>query len=360
MSENKSIQLGLCCINTYLRQQNPPIYASRRMVIKTIQEKGIECLKEKIIQNLKDVLTIMDWNEQNGIKVYRLSSEMFPHKTNPRVESYSFDFAIPLLKEIGAKSKLLNQRLTFHPGQYNVLGTPNKSALESTINDLAYHADVLDLMELDQHSVMVIHGGGVYGNKNETIDRWCNQYNLLPLNVKKRLVLENCEKCFSIEDCLNISKRVKVPVVFDTHHYDCYKAMHPDELFKDPSEYIADILETWKCRNIKPKFHVSEQGKGRRGHHSDFVETIPSYLLNIPKKYNTDIDIMIEAKMKEQSIHHLYKKYPFLNCKKDLNVTKINFPGAGWVKKHIKDCACCVKPTKQKKKKIRLIIEENE
>ena len=169
MSENKSIQLGLCCINTLLRNQKPPVYASRRMVIKTIQEKVIDNLKEKIIQNLKDVITIMDWNEANGIKVYRLSSEMFPHKANPRVDDYSFDFAIPLLKQIGEKSKQLNQRLTFHPGQFNVLGTPNKQALISTINDLTYHAEVLDLMELDQNSVMVIHGGGVYGNKQETI-----------------------------------------------------------------------------------------------------------------------------------------------------------------------------------------------
>ena len=68
-------------------------------------------------------------------------------------------------------------------------------------------------------------------------------------------------------------------------------------------------------RNIKPKFHVSEQGSGRCGHHSQYVETIPHYLLEIPEKYNTDIDIMIEAKMKEQSIFKLYKKYPFLDCK---------------------------------------------
>jgi len=354
MSENKSIQLGLCCINTLLRNQKPPVYASRRMVIKTIQEKGIDNLKEKIIQNLKDVITIMDWNEANGIKVYRLSSEMFPHKANPRVDDYSFDFAIPLLKQIGEKSKQLNQRLTFHPGQFNVLGTPNKQALISTINDLTYHAEVLDLMELDQNSVMVIHGGGVYGNKQETIERWCNQYNILPPLVQKRLVLENCEKCFSIEDCLQISKKVNIPVVFDTHHYNCYKELHPQEEFQPASYYISDILESWKRRNIKPKFHVSEQGSGRRGHHSDFIENIPEYLLEIPIKFQTNIDIMIEAKMKEQAIMRLYNKYPQLDCKKVYSTKKFEFPGKGWVKKHIKDCDCCF-PLKKKR---RLIIEE--
>ena len=101
MSVNKSIQLGLCCINTILRSQKPPIFASRKMIIRSVKEKGIDELKAKIIQNLKDVLTMMDWNEKHGIKLFRLSSELFPHKSNPKVVDYSFDFAIDLLKEIG-------------------------------------------------------------------------------------------------------------------------------------------------------------------------------------------------------------------------------------------------------------------
>ena len=135
---------------------------------------------------------MMDWNELNGIKVFRLSSELFPHKSNSKVEDYSFDFALDLLKQIGDKSKQYNQRLTFHPGQYNVVGSPDEKSFNQTIRDLKYHADVLDLMGVDNNSVMVVHGGGVYGNKSETLDRWCKQFKLLPPNVQKRLVLENC------------------------------------------------------------------------------------------------------------------------------------------------------------------------
>ena len=318
MSVNKPIQLGLCCLNTQLRDQKPTVFASRKMIVRSINEKGIELLKHLITQNLKDIITMMQWNEDNGIKVFRLSSELFPHKSNPKVEDYSLDFAVDLLKDIGDLSRKLNQRLTFHPGQYNVIGSPNDKSFKQTIRDLKYHADVLDLMGMDQNSVMVIHGGGIYGNKIKTLDRWCEQFKLLPDNVQRRLVIENCEKCFSVEDCLYVSEKLNIPVVFDTHHFECYNKLHPDETLKYPEEYIQEILETWARRGIKPKFHVSEQGKGRIGHHSDYVEEIPEYLLEIPSIYGVEIDIMIEAKMKEQAIFKLYEKYPLLNCRKIL------------------------------------------
>ena len=315
MSINKSIQLGLCCLNIELREQKPTVFSSRRVTLKTLEEKGIDNLKNKIINNMNDVLKMIQWNEDNGIKVFRLSSEIFPHYSNKKAEDYTLDFAVDLLKEIGKKSKELNQRLTFHPGPYNCLGSPHTDVIEHTIRDLKYHADILNIMELDQNSVMVIHGGGIYKDKNKTIERWCENYEKMPENIKKRLVLENCEKNFSIEDCLIVSDKVNVPIVFDTHHYDCYNKLHPTEKFENPEYYIPKILETWNRRDIKVKFHVSEQGSGKIGHHSDYVETLPEYLLEIPEKYGQSIDIMIEAKMKEKSIKKLYDKYPYLNCK---------------------------------------------
>ena len=150
----------------------------------------------------------------------------------------------------------------------------------------------------------------------ETLERWCENYMRLPEPIKRRLVLENCERCFSIKDCLYVSEKVNVPVVFDTHHYSCYNILHPDESLEKPEKYIQAILNTWKRRGIKPKFHVSEQGSGRTGHHSDYIEIIPNYLLEIPEKYGCEIDIMIEAKKKELAIFKLYAKYPFLNCRR--------------------------------------------
>ena len=314
MSKEKPVQLGLCCMNVTLKKQKPPVYAARRIIIRIINEKGIEELKRRILANLDDLLTMIQWNEDNGIRVFRLSSEMFQHKTNPRVPDYDYDFAIPHLKRVSALAKKYNHRLTFHPGQFNVLASPSEKALKQTFLNLEYHADVLDIMEMGNDSVMVIHGGGVYGDKPAAIKRWVENYHKLPEKVKKRLVLENCEKSYSIKDCLEIHKLCRIPIVFDTHHYDCYCKLHPHEHFEPAEYYIPFILTGWVAKDIKPKFHVSEQGSGKTGHHSDYIDILPKYLLEIPDVYGVNIDIMIEAKMKELSIQKLYEKYPQCNC----------------------------------------------
>lgn len=320
MSVERPIQLGLCCMNKTLKQQKPPVYAARRIIIKQIRKLGIEELKRRTLQNLEDLLKMLQWNEENGIRVFRLSSEMFQHKTNPRVPDYTYDFALDHLKKVGDYAREKGHRLTFHPGQFNVLSSPDPRLIEQTVKDLMYHAEVLDLLGYQydtphgRDSVMVIHGGGIYGDKKSAMKRWIHNYKNLPQLVKNRLVLENCEKSFSIYDCLMIHYKTGVPVVFDTHHHECYKKLHPTETFKPVEFYIPLILETWKEKGIKPKFHVSEQGSGKIGHHSDYIEILPEYLLEIPNKFDINIDIMIEAKAKELSIQKLYEKYPQCNC----------------------------------------------
>ena len=171
MSLNKSIQLGLCCLNTELREKKVPVFASRTMTQKKLlqlgEEEGVKEIKKRSYQNLLDIIEMMHWNEKNGIKVFRLSSEIFPHKTNPKIKDYGFDFCKDLLIQIGKLSKKYNQRLTFHPGQFNIVGAKEERIFQSTLVELKHHADIFDLMGLDQNSVIVIHGGGEYGDKKK-------------------------------------------------------------------------------------------------------------------------------------------------------------------------------------------------
>jgi UV DNA damage endonuclease len=279
------------------------------MILKTVFSKGVEEIKSRAMKNLEDLKILLQWNYSHHIFVYRMSSEMFPHLSNPLIEKYSLDFASEILHEIGMLAKQLDQRLTFHPGQFNNLGSPREEVVSKTITELEDHSYIMDLMDLDKNSVIVIHGGGTYGNKSKAISRFKENFYKLNESTRNRLVLENCEKSYSTEDCLEICKELNIPMVHDTHHYTCYSIYHPEIIQKPANELIPEILETWTRRGIKPKFHISEQGTGRIGHHSDYIESIPEYLLNIPKDYSMSIDIMVEAKMKEQAILRLKEKY---------------------------------------------------
>merc|ERR1711879_193585 len=104
-----------------MKAQDPPVYSSRTITLAVLEKMGMDELRERIIKNLKDTITLIDWNEEHGIKTFRLSSEMFPHKSNPKVEEYDFDFAKDLLKQVGERARKFNMRLTFHPGQYCVV-----------------------------------------------------------------------------------------------------------------------------------------------------------------------------------------------------------------------------------------------
>lgn len=306
----RNIQFGLCCINTVLRKRD--IFCSRTRTLATLAKTGADDLKKCSLSNCADLLKMIEWNAANGIRVLRVSSDLFPHKSNLKAPQYDFEFAKPILSQIGKLARKYKQRLTFHPGQYNVVGTPKDDVFEGTCRDLDWHAEVMDLMGCDQDSIMVVHGGGLYGDKRATIARWIKNFSRLPKRVQRRLVLENCEKCFSIVDCLEVSAATGVPVVFDTHHFDCYQQLHPAERFEPPAYYMPAVIDSWHKRGMTPNFHVSEQCVGGQiGKHSDYISAIPHYLLELGSKHRIDIDI--EAKMKEQAILQLYSTYPHID-----------------------------------------------
>jgi UV DNA damage endonuclease len=312
----KAVRLGLCCINNTLKELKPPIFCSRGMTLATVEKKGLDALKELCLNNVRDLIPLLEWNEAHGIKCLRISSDMFPHISNPKnPHPYWLDFAKEDLAKAGEVARSYGHRITMHPGQYDVVGSPNETTFLNTQTDLFYHAQLLDYMGVGPEGVVVIHGGGLYGDKASAIDRWCTNFKRLPEAVQRRLVIENDERCFSPRDCLDIAHRVNIPVVLDNHHFDCFMKAHPEEAEEHGpiTRWIGECLDTWKARGIRPKFHISEQREeARLGTHSDFIETFPDYYLEIPEKYGIGVDVMIEAKAKEAAVLKLYDKYPQL------------------------------------------------
>lgn len=297
MVHKENFNYGYACLNTCLRKKN--IFSSRTCRIATIEKNGTSHLQDLSIKNLKDLLLTLEWNFQNDIKFMRISSDVFPFASHEKY-GYSIDFADSILKQIGSYAKENSIRLTMHPGQYNVLSTNNKKVLDNTIRDLNHHCDILDRMEMGKDSVIIIHGGGVYGNKAKALERLEENFLLLNKNTQKRLVLENCEMSYCVEDLLPTSEKLQIPIVLDFHHDDIFNSSESIDF------YFHKVFKVWKDRGIKPKVHVSNScpgiletaSKTARRKHSDYIHFLHDTLLKI----DFPIDIMFEAKMKEQAV----------------------------------------------------------
>jgi len=303
MSTPSNFRLGYACICTELRKLG--IFSSRTLRLSTLESKGIPFAQELATNNLKDLKTMLQWNKEKGIHFMRLSSEIFPFATHEKF-GYSLSFADHLLKDIGNYAKENNIRLTMHPAQFNVLSSPSEKVIQNTIKDLNHHCDILDRMELDKNSVLIIHGGGVYGDKEESIARLKKNFKLLSENTQKRLVLENCEISYSVEELLPISEELQIPLVLDFHHDDLNNSPKPI------SYYFDRVFKVWNDRDIKPKVHVSnsipnlpkDASMTQKRKHSDYIYFLHDELLKI----KFPIDVMLECKMKEQSIFQLQQQ----------------------------------------------------
>jgi len=306
MYMEEPIILGYACINTELKAHD--IYVNRTCILKNF---SIKKAKKLALKNLNDMRRIIIWNELCGIKFYRMSSGLFPHITNhliPSIENnnsvYTLDFAKNTLKNIGKLVKKFGHRVTFHPGQFNQLGTSDQEILKRTINELDMHCQILDTMELDNNSICIIHGGGSYGDKNGTLKILEKNILALPSHIKDRLCLENDEFVYGVTDLLPLCEKIMMPFCFDFFHHSIKNDT------KITEDLMMRVVNTWLIRGMFPKFHISEQKPdGKIGAHGDMISSIPKILFILPELCKTKIYITIEAKYKEQAVFKLLKKY---------------------------------------------------
>lgn len=295
-----SIRLGYAGICLSLKDEG--VTTNRGAIMRTIEKNGVAYVKSLIRKNIADLRRIILWNESVGIRFFRMSSDMFPHATDPRVR-YSIDFIRTELAEIGALARALGHRLTFHPSQYCQLGSPNKGVLKQTIRDLAFHARVFRYMGLrpEHGSVMILHGGGAYGDKAATLRRWSDNFAKLDPDVRQYISLENDDYIYTVADILPVCEKLNIPVCVDFFHHKC----NGDDIF-DLSALMNRVINTWHLRGIRPKCHWSNQAPGaRRGSHADCVADISREIY----EYYIAVDIMIESKTKDLCVLETYKKY---------------------------------------------------
>ncbi|OSX56122.1 hypothetical protein POSPLADRAFT_1160959, partial [Postia placenta MAD-698-R-SB12] len=174
------------------------------------------------------------------------------------------------------------------------------------------HCQMMRYMDLDQDSVIIIHMGGVYGDKDGALARFRENYTTkLTDEMKARLVLENDEICYNPDELLPICEELSIPMVLDYHHNWINPSVLPFP------ELLPRIAATWTRKGIRQKQHLSEPRPGaesimEKRAHADRCQELPEVLVG------GDVDLMIEvsicvpysdAKDKEQAVFHLYRIY---------------------------------------------------
>ncbi|KGN01151.1 UV damage repair endonuclease UvdE [Clostridium novyi A str. 4570] len=295
------MKIGYACIPMILNYRT-----NRSFVLKNFSyERFYNCVKE----NLQDLYKILEQNVKNNIYFFRISSDIIPFASHDVNDIKWWEIFKDELCDIGNFIKENNIRVSMHPGQYTVLNSPSKEVVEKGIKDIEYHTKFLDSLNLDYTHKIVLHVGGVYGEKHKAIDRFKSNFKKLSSNARKRLIIENDEKMYNIEEVLGLCKDINVPAVFDNLHHKLNISLE-DDLDK----ILKEVISTWKIEDGRPKLHYSDEDFfKKKGAHSTFVDTknFLSYYHKI-KKY--DVDVMLEVKDKEISA---------IKCTKVLNSIEV-------------------------------------
>jgi len=293
------MHLGYACINMTLGKRKPKITTNRSMIKKTFKEKGISYASDLGVKNCLDLVEIIKWNNENGINFFRLSSDLFPWASEYNLtELPHYERIKNILGAAGDLATKYGQRITSHPGPYNVLVSPREHVVENTIADLTNHGDVFDMLGLSRtpYNKINIHCNGVYGDKIAAMDRFCKNFKRLPESVQTRLTVENDDKAsmYSVKDLMYIHERIGIPIVFDYHHHKfCTGDLSEEEALK-----LA--VSTWG--DIKPVVHYSESKALHERNDKLKPQAHSDYIKEIPNTYALDLDVMVEAKAKELSI----------------------------------------------------------
>ncbi len=279
-------------------------------------------------QNIADLANIIEWNEKHGLRFFRISSEIMPQISNWRLINDKLDFRelaydieqfAPAIARAGELARQWGHRLTFHPGFFTVLNTSNRFMLISVMRELWWHTRFLELAGMGADSTLTLHVGGVNDDKPAAIRQFVKNFNQLPANIKWRIIIENDETKFNADDLIEISAQIKpyefngatyhrVPICFDYFHYCVYnrnRAAHPTRFsaVRPVEQLLPEIRATWE-HGRRQKMHLSEQlDYANMGAHSYYIERIPRCLLDL------NIDLMIEAKAKEQAVFWLLERF---------------------------------------------------
>jgi len=281
------MKIGYPCINRTLACQG-----NRTFRLKSYSASR---LIETVQNNLDCLLEILAFNVNHSILFFRVSSDLIPFASHPIC---TFDWQTCFKKHFQQIGKFITQhrlRISMHPDQFTLINSKDEKIFERSARELRYHAHVLDAMGLDTSAKIQIHVGGTYGDKQASIERFVARYDSLDNSIKRRLVIENDDVQYTVAECLLISSKTGIPVLFDVFHH----------AINCSGESVGEALKrasaTWKSKDGIPMVDYSSQKKGvRKGTHTEALDA-KDFKKFLVATRSFDIDIMLEIKDKEKS-----------------------------------------------------------
>jgi UV DNA damage endonuclease len=336
------VRYGYACVNQTLTNR-PKKLGGRVTTSRTARKaswypNNLQLISDKALDNAKDLLTYLKWNEEHGITLFRVGSELFPwHDQYELHDLPDYEEIAQHLFAAGEFARQHGHRLTTHPGPFHVLGSPRQDVVEKSIIGLERHSEMFDLMgyEPSFHNKINIHVAGAYGDREATAKRWIKTWQRLSDSLKARLVLENDDKSsmYSVRHLYDlIHQEIGIPITFDYwHHTFCTGDLTERQAF-----FMAK--STWDKHGVTQCTHYSESRRQEQklliekmlDHHNISIDNISEwptfekqykifskikepahadYIVNTPNTYNVDnLDIVVEAKAKELAILPVLEK----------------------------------------------------
>lgn len=263
----------------------------------TMKNATEEKLRDLISHNLAALKQMLVYNANHDIRMFRISSDIIPFGSSP-VNTLNWQQAFEShFAELGRIIREADIRVSMHPGQYTVINSPDPDVVRRAVLDLIYHADFLDCLGTGPSSKIILHVGGIYGDKRSAMSRFIAAYRGLPEAVLARLVIENDDKSYTIEDVLELSEVLAVPVVYDNLH----NAVKPSDPLVTDAEWVRRCRATWRPQDGRQKIHYSQQNPLKQaGSHSETI-ALGTFLAFYEHINGQNLDIMLEVKDKNCS-----------------------------------------------------------
>ena len=273
------------------------VSSSHTTVLRSLTD---ERLRKLIALNLTELRRILAFNAEHQIKMFRISSGVIPFASHPANQVPWWDEFREPLEWIGEFITEQGMRVSMHPGQFTVINSPNPRVVAAALDDLVWHVRFLDRLRLGPEHKIVVHGGGGYGDMRAALRRLVAAYGNLPDEVRNRLVLENDDRIYTVDDVLEVRALTGMPVVFDTLHHRANPGGRGH-----PMDALRDAFSTWRPLDGPPKIHFSTQAAGRRsGAHADYLDPVEFGSL-LDSTSNFVFDCMLEAKAKDLALLRL-------------------------------------------------------